>query len=181
MRTVGVVGVVLFALYGTASAASVYNGSENIMSGNQPTRGQLGMRTGTYWLGVTNPERPLLEFRGDGTVLAGDWTTQLATYQTGKWYDVGVHYTRNVNDVSLQYWLDGLYVGAITSPIWDQSVESGFDHLELAVGGGTTYFDNIRLYSFGGSGPVTVPAPGAALLGLMGATIVGWLRRHGTL
>ncbi len=152
---------------------SVYNGSENIMSGNQPFRAEIGMRHGTYWWGVTNPARGLLMFHGDGTLFAGDWTTELGTYETEQWYDVAIQYTRNAEDVSLQYWVDGTYVGAITTSIWDQSVESSFDHIELAIGGGSAYFDNIRL--------TAIPAPGAALLGLMGASIVGFLRRRRTM
>ena len=155
---------------------SVYNGSENIMGGNQPFRAGIGMRHGTYWWHVTNPSRTLLMFHGNGTLFAGDWTTELGTYETERWYDIAIHYTRNAEDVLLQYWLDGTYLGAITSSIWDQSVEDSLDHLDLGIGGGSAHFDNIRLYTLGG--PVAVPAPGALLLGMMGATLAGWLRRR---
>ncbi len=154
---------------------SVYNGSENIMSGNQPFRAEVSMRHGTSWWGVTNPERGLLMFHGDGTLFAGDWTTELGIYETERWYDVTIHYTRNAEDVSLQYWVDGAYLGAITSPIWDQSVENSFDHLNLTAAGGSAYFDNIHLTA------IAIPAPGAVLLGVMGASIVGFLRRRRTM
>ena len=52
--------------------ASVYNGSE-FVGGAGGIRGIVGMRTGTYWLGVTNPARELILFRGDGTILGADW------------------------------------------------------------------------------------------------------------
>jgi hypothetical protein len=152
---------------------SVYNGSENVMSGNQPVRAGIAMRHGTGWWHVTNPARNLLVFQGDGSIMLGDGS-KVGAYQTKQWYDVAIHYKRNKEDVSLQYWLDGTYLGAVTSSIWDQSVESSFDHLELHVGGGSAYFDNIRLYTL--ERPASVPAPVAILLGTIGTSMVGWLR-----
>ena len=131
---------------------SVYNGSESIMGGGANFRRVVGMRYGTSW---PNPARGLLMFKGDGTILAGDWATELGTHETEQWYDIAIHYTRNAGDVSLQYWLDGAYLGTFTSSIWDQSVEDSFDHLDLQAGAGTAYFDNIRLHTLGE--PAVVP------------------------
>lgn len=158
--------------------ASVYNGSEYILGGGHNSRGAIVMRTGAAWPGWSNPARGLLNFMGDGTIRAAGST--IGTYETERWYDVAIHYRRNAQDVSLEYYLDGAYLGAITSAIWDQSVEDGFDHINICVGAGTAYFDNLRVYSVGGQGPAPIPAPGAFLLGGIGMGLVGWLRRRRT-
>lgn len=133
---------------------SVYNGSESIMGGGHNVRGQIGMRHGTSWV---NPARTLLTFRGDGTLIGADGTTELPTYQTERWYDIAIHYKRNPGDVSLQYWLDGVYFGAVTASMESQSLEDSLDHIDISAQAGTAYFDNIRLYTLGG--PAAVPAP----------------------
>jgi len=155
---------------------SVYNGSEDILGGGHSVRAGIGMRTGTAWPGWTNPARDLMNFHGDGTILAGDWNV-IGTYETERWYDVAIHYQRKSDDVSLEYYLDDVYLGAVNAVIWNQSVEDGFDHINPAAGAGTAYFDNIRFQDLSGS-PNVVPLPGAAILGFVGLSVAGWRLRR---
>ena len=126
--------------------AKVYNSSDPILPGGHQVRGLIGLRTGTHWTGATNPSRDLALFRADGKIVAGP--TIVGAYDTARWYDIAVHYRRNAQDVSLEYWLDGAYLSTITLPIPDQAAESSFDDIELSSQAGTAYFDDIMLYDF---------------------------------
>lgn len=125
--------------------ASVYNGSEYVLGGGHNVRGDIAMRTGAAWPGSTNPARTLISFKGDGNILAGDGST-IGTYETERWYDVAVRYQRKAQEVSLRYYLDGAYLATVTSPISNQSIEDGLDHINPSAQAGTVYFDNIGMW-----------------------------------
>ncbi len=152
---------------------SVYNGSEYILGGGHHERAIIGLRTGAAWPGWTNPARDLLIFNGDGTVLGSEWDP-IGTYNTQQWYDVTIHYRRNAQDVSVQYWLDGVDLGAHTYGLaaGSQSIERGFDHINLTAGAGTAYFDDIEMK--------VVPLPGSVFLAFTAVSLVGWRLRGRT-
>ncbi len=148
--------------------ASVYNGSEYLSGVGHNARAEIGMRDGTSWV---NPARGLISFGGDGLIHAETRSgTILGAYVTERWYDVAIHYRRNAQDVSLEYYLDGTYLGAVKSAIWHQSIENSFDHIDLSAQAGTAYFDDIKMN--------VVPLPGAAILGFAGLSFAGWRLRR---
>ncbi|MFC1636089.1 LamG-like jellyroll fold domain-containing protein [Planctomycetota bacterium] len=144
---VGFWGAITYNSYSFPTAyiveARVFNGSEFITGGGHILRATIDMKQGAHWW---NPARSLIQFHGNGTILAGDWATVLGTYETERWYDVKIHYQRTGYNRSVQYWLDGAYLGEVTSTIDDLSVEESLDHLLLSVHAGTAYFDDINVY-----------------------------------
>jgi len=120
----------------------VYNGSESL-SGCHPDRGYIGLRNGISW---SNPSRMFLLFKGNGELIGTD-STVLGTYNTEQWYHVKIHYLRIGTSLSLSYWIDGSYLGQIDVVITDLSREESLDHIDLTVQEGSTYFDNIEVYT----------------------------------
>ncbi|MBN1360125.1 MAG: hypothetical protein JW993_06015 [Sedimentisphaerales bacterium] len=162
--------------------ALIYNGAENIVG----TDGSCGIR-GIVAMSVMTDTgekkaRELVLFRGDGEigVYRGPiWTPEnwirigTSTYATERWYDVAIHYTRKdaSNQVLLEYWLDGAYLGNLTSMMWP-AVEDSFAHLDLSAGRGTVCYDDVRLD--------VLPPPGAAVLAGIGLGTAGWRLRRRT-
>jgi len=144
--------------------ASVFNGTEVIPTSGHEVRASIGMRNGVYWNSATNPVRNLILFHKDGHICAGDYSF-LGTYETDRWYDVKIHYQRIGDDLLLEYWLDGSFLGDRTSIISNLSIEESLDHIELAAGAGSAYFDDIHVSP--------VPIPGAVLLGAIGLSMAG--------
>ncbi len=122
-------------------ALRVYNGSESL-SGCHQARGGFGMRQGTSW---TNPSYGFMLFHEDTTV-GHAWSDILSNYQQNQWHDVKVHYERSGDQVTLNYWLDGNYLGQTTESV-DLVNHLTLDHFELVIQEGTVYFDDIKIYT----------------------------------
>ncbi|MGB2808743.1 MAG: hypothetical protein WBC22_13445 [Sedimentisphaerales bacterium] len=120
--------------------ARIYNGSDSL-SGCHPDRAQIGMRQGTSWM---NPHFYLLFSPGDGRFVASDGT-ELMTYQTEQWYDIKILYSRNNTNLNLKYWINGEYKATVYHTISDLNEHLSLDHLELSVGEGSVYFDDVFL------------------------------------
>jgi hypothetical protein len=118
--------------------ARIYNGSDSL-SGCHPDRAQIGMRQGTSWM---NPRFYLLLSPGDGHFVASDGT-ELMTYQTEQWYDIKILYSRSNTNLNLHYWINGEYKAAVNQTISDLDEHLSLDHLELSVGEGSVYFDDV--------------------------------------
>lgn len=154
----------------------VYNGSESLGPGHT-NRAAAGLRNGTHWACVTNPYRGLCSFHDDGTLTGygdalPDGGIVLQSYNTNQWYDVTVDYVRGSYSVSLTYWIDGQNRGQTSIPLstWDPPAGKPYNHLELQVGAGTVYYDDVR---------ITVPEPATlSLLVLGGLTMLRKRRRR---
>ena len=118
----------------------VFNGSE-VLSGCHPDRAYVGLRQGTSW---SNPSRPLIQFLGNGNIVAGDGSI-LQGYQTDQWYDIKILYKRNDTDLNLKYYINGLDRGQIEISITDLPSEISLDHIDLAVQEGSAYFDDVEI------------------------------------
>ena len=118
----------------------VRNGDETL-TGAHPNRGDFGLRQGTSWV---NPARTFVTFKGDGTIESCGGFVSLGTYSTLTWYTIKVRYERPTSSqVKLSYWINGIFIGdeilaAITN-------EDQLDHLQLEVGEGTVWFDNVAV------------------------------------
>jgi len=74
--------------------------------------------------------------------------------------------------------------GVFSSPIVDAMIANGGADMDLAFTGGPdfqnmlqgTIVNQLATYNDGLTGSMTIPAPGAILLGSIGVGIVGWLR-----
>jgi len=118
--------------------ARIYNGSDSL-SGCHPDRAQIGMRQGTSWV---NPCFYLLLSPGDGHFVASDGT-ELMTYQTEQWYDIRILYSRNNTNLNLKYWINGEYMATVYQTISDLDEHLSLDHLDISVGEGSAYFDDV--------------------------------------
>ncbi len=125
----------------------VYNGSESL-SGCHPYRAQFEMRHGTHWYSVTNPAYSFMLFFREDQIVGHTRSDILANYQTNRWYDVKVHYERTGEQVTLTYWIDGVYLGQTTDSV-DLNKHLTMDHLELVAQEGSVYFDDIKVYAGG--------------------------------
>jgi hypothetical protein len=105
------------------------------------------MINGTYW---GNYARGLLQFCGDGTIVADNGTTAIGNYQTGEWYHVQVHYELDGATLYLTYVINGVSAGEITNSISNLSQEQSLDHVDLDSDEGSAYFDNLHVYTAAG-------------------------------
>jgi Tol biopolymer transport system component len=119
---------------------SIKNGSESLYGCN-PFRGKIGLRQGQNW---TNPERPLMVFRGDGKVYSGSEKV-LSFYNTNQWYNIKIKYERiSPSTVNIYYWIDNSYLGY--ESLNTIANEDLLDHFELCSLEGSTWFDDIKIY-----------------------------------
>jgi len=78
-----------------------------------------------------------------------------------------IEYDRVGTTRSLTYWIDGVDRGTISQTISNLPTEKSFDHLDVACGEGSAYFDNVQVSS--------VPEPSTFwLLGVGAAGLVGY-------
>lgn len=122
--------------------AKVYNGSESL-SGCHPSHAYIGVQQGTSW---TNYGRGLILFNGDGNITAGDGSV-LQGYQTERWYNVKIHYKGVDDNLTLRYWIDGVYRGQVEITINDILDEISLDHVSLSAYEGSAYFDDVKVYT----------------------------------
>jgi len=118
---------------------AVRNGDETL-SGCHPYRALVQLRQCCTW---TNPARALAIVTKDGMLqsYAGD---SLATLQPLTWYQLRLRYEiTSTSQVTVYYWLDGRYLGSETSP--QLAAEASLQHLDLEVGEGTAWFDNVTV------------------------------------
>ena len=120
----------------------IYNGSE-LLSGCHPGRGRIVLRHETSW---TNYGRGLILFHGNGQIIAEDGSI-LQEYQSERWYNVKIKYTRIGNNLSLHYWIDNVDLGQIQLVIDDLGSEISLDHIGIIAQEGTAYFDDVHVYN----------------------------------
>jgi hypothetical protein len=58
---------------------------------------------------------------------------------------VQIHYKRNVSDLTVTYWLDGIFLKPVFLEIPDTLVEDSLDHVELNSQAGSAWFDDLRI------------------------------------
>jgi hypothetical protein len=136
-------------------SAWVWNGSESRSPGWG--RGSIGLEGGST----------LFTFYSDGSFPGG--SPNLATFQTERWYDTTVHYQRQGSDVTLNYWLDGNYVGQRQYTLPNLAAELAANRLELN-GGSTAYFDDVVV--------TAVPEPACVALAVIGLVALVWPTRR---
>ncbi|KKL57293.1 hypothetical protein LCGC14_2236880, partial [marine sediment metagenome] len=140
-----------------AISLKVYNGGESIPSNGHQVRATLGSKSGTHW---SNPGRGYFWFHKDGNLYAADGLI-LQSYDTERWYDMTVAFSRSQTDLTLHYWVDGIDLGSI-SLLVDPAIDDLQDHIELTAQAGSAYFDDI----------VVTPEPATLfLLGLGGLAL----------
>jgi len=116
------------------------SGAEKML-GVQPWRAGLMLRQGTYW---TNPARQLIQFTQAGNITDILGNT-LTTYSSGVWYSFDILYERPTSStVRVTYKINGVSYGSETTSA--TSSESTLTNLNLGVGQGSAWFDNIYVY-----------------------------------
>ncbi|MGE5296337.1 MAG: hypothetical protein ACM3VT_16055 [Solirubrobacterales bacterium] len=136
---------------------------------------------------------------------SAQWGFQISTEGgEGSWVSLDIDWSYGMEAASddLGYWANGeatLSARLVNVTTGEESICSLNDSL-YAADGGYSYFEsgsttNVSLFFNEGdegmlyldayamaeaSGPVSVPAPGAIVLGSLGLSLVGWLRRRGT-
>jgi hypothetical protein len=119
--------------------AVVRNGDETLY-GCHPYRADVTLRECCTW---TNPARALVTFRGDAIESSAEDT--LARYQPLVWYKVGVLYERpSPSEVRITYWINDQYEGV--EVLAASAAEDLLQHLQLEVGEGAAWFDNVSVY-----------------------------------
>lgn len=156
----------------------VYNAAGGFPGCHQH-RANIGMRNGTHWFGVTNPNRYLAQFMSSNEVVSPNDpyaltpTTVIAGYDMDRWYSYRIDYVRTGDSLSLHYWIDGVDAGEVVHQGINVGIESSFDQLEFTVGQGTAFLDNLVVRELH-----AVPLPAGLPLGVLGLALAFALRRR---
>jgi hypothetical protein len=180
-----VTGTVLFMTGPLATASVLYFDDIINTVGEAPIpNGYGGFNWNNFWvihrsywpgsgydLGCVSPDYVAFNGYGDPALLADGLFDFNGAYFTSAWTEsMGVR-IQGYLGASLQY--DTTVTVVNTGPTWYTLNYLGVDRLDFAsVNGAHFAMDNFT-YNAG-----VIPAPGAILLGSIGAGLVGWLRRR---
>jgi hypothetical protein len=89
----------------------------------------------------------LFSMNGDGSMRAGDGTTNLGSHVANTWYDVEIDLTQtDAANATASYKVGGVNAGMVTFPLPSSTIQGGVS-LQLVCEEGSCWFDNVEVDS----------------------------------